>query len=70
MAVQIPDITRRCVLKASLGTTALFLPAPYAWVWAQSEGAMKLLRLPKLALVIGNSNYKSAARSTIPATMP
>lgn len=62
MAAQIPDITRRRVLKAGLGATALFLPAPYAWVWAQSEGAMKLLRLPKVALVIGNSNYKKASR--------
>ncbi|MEQ1775372.1 MAG: caspase family protein [Burkholderiales bacterium] len=49
--------SRRRMLKTGLGTTALFLPAPYAWVWAQSEGAMKLLRLPKLALVIGNSKY-------------
>jgi hypothetical protein len=31
---------------------------PYAAVWAQSEGALKLLRLPKVALVIGNSAYR------------
>ncbi len=55
-----PTESRRRILKAGLGATALFLPAPYAWVWAQSEGAMKLLRLPKVALVIGNSKYVRA----------
>ncbi|MEQ1776736.1 MAG: caspase family protein, partial [Burkholderiales bacterium] len=54
-----PDVTRRRVLKAGLGATALFLPVPYVWVRAQSEGSMKLLRLPKIALVIGNSLYKN-----------
>lgn len=39
---------------------SLFLPVPYAWVWAQSEGTMKLLRLPKVALVVGNGKYKEA----------
>ncbi len=29
-------------------------------MWAQSEGALKLLRAPKLALVIGNGTYKDA----------
>lgn len=53
-------ISRRSALKAGCAATALFLPSPYAWVWAQSEGAMKLLRLPKLALVIGNSRYRNA----------
>ncbi len=55
-----PTESRRRILKAGLGATALFLPVPYAWVWAQSEGAMKLMRLPKFALVIGNSKYKNA----------
>ena len=55
-----PNLSRRRVLQAGLGAVTLFLPLPYADVWAQSDGAMKLLRLPKLALVIGNSNYKSA----------
>lgn len=54
------DSSRRRALKAGLGATALFLPLPYASVWAQSEGTMKLMRLPKLALVIGNSQYKNA----------
>ena len=52
---------RREILKAGLGAGALFLPAPYAWVWAQqSDGALKLLRAPKVALVIGNGKYKDA----------
>ncbi len=49
---------RRRVLRAGFATTSLFLPVPYAWVWAQSEGTLKLLRAPKFALIIGNSNYK------------
>jgi hypothetical protein len=52
--------SRRAILKAGLGATALFLPAPFAWVWAQSEGALKLVRAPKLALTIGNSKYSSS----------
>jgi uncharacterized caspase-like protein len=52
------DAGRRRMLRAGLGATAIFLPATYAWVWAQSEGTLKLLRAPKFALVIGNSNYK------------
>ncbi len=52
--------SRRAILKAGLGATALFLPAPFAWVWAQSEGTIKLMRAPKVALVIGNSNYNNS----------
>lgn len=51
------DISRRRVLQAGLGASALFLPLPYAWVRAQSDGATKLLRVPKMALVLGNSKY-------------
>ena len=58
---------RRQILKAGLGTGALFLPLPYAWVWAQSEGAVKLLRAPKQALVIGNGKYKDAPELKNPA---
>ncbi len=54
-----PDGRRRA-LRAGLAASALFAPAPFAWVWAQSEGAVKLLRAPKLALVMGNSAYKDA----------
>lgn len=53
---------RREVLKAGLAGS-LFLPQPWAWVWAQSdskEGALKLLKAPKLALVVGNGKYKDA----------
>ena len=60
MAAKFPEASRRRVLKAGLAVTALFLPTPYAWVWAQSEGTLKLLRAPKFALVIGNSAYKHA----------
>ena len=52
--------SRRRVLGAGVAAGSLFLPVPYAWVWAQSEGTLKLLRLPKLALVVGNSKYKEA----------
>jgi hypothetical protein len=46
------------VLKWGLAGS-LFAPLPYAWVWAQqqSEGALKLVRVPKVALVIGNAKY-------------
>src|SRR5262245_10169844 len=49
---------RRAVLKAGLVTGSLFLPAPFAWVYAQSEGTIKLLKAPKVALVVGNGKYK------------
>jgi len=44
-------------LRAGVAAASLFLPARHAWVWAQSDGTMKLLRAPKVALVIGNSKY-------------
>jgi Caspase domain/DUF3108-like len=52
---------RRRLLQAGLSASSLFLPLPYAWVWSQqSEGALKLLKAPKVALVIGNGKYKDA----------
>ena len=50
---------RRRIVKAGLAAGSLFAPLPYAWVWAQqqSEGALKLVRVPKIALVIGNAKY-------------
>lgn len=54
------ELNRRRILKGGLAAGSLFLPAPYAWVWAQSDGTMKLLRAPKIALVIGNGNYKGS----------
>ena len=55
------DLIRRRVLRGGIAAGSLFLPLPYAWVWAQSEGTMKLLRAPKVALVLGNSKYKEAS---------
>jgi hypothetical protein len=40
---------------------------PFAWLWAQSEGAVTLLKAPKLALVVGNSRYKDAPELKNPA---
>jgi hypothetical protein len=54
------DRSRRCALKAGLAAGSLFLPQPWAWVWAQSEGTVKLLKAPKVALVVGNGKYKDA----------
>jgi uncharacterized caspase-like protein len=52
---------RRSFLKTGLAAGGLFLPASYAWVWAQqSDGALKLIKAPKVALVIGNGKYKDA----------
>ena len=51
---------RRDVFKAGFAASSLFLPLPWAAGWAQSEGAVKLLRLPKIALVFGNSRSKDA----------
>ena len=52
---------RRELLKAGLAG-ALFAPVPWARVWAQEdeEGALKLLKAPKVSLVVGNSKYKDA----------
>lgn len=43
--------SRRSFLAAA-GSSAL-LP----WAWAQTDGALRLLQVPKLALVIGNARY-------------
>jgi uncharacterized caspase-like protein len=51
---------RRDILKGGLAASTLFMPLPHAWVWAQTEGSVKLLALPKIALVLGNSKYKDA----------
>jgi len=51
---------RRLILKGGVAVGSLFLPAPFARVRAQSEGTLKLLRAPKMALVMGNSRYKDA----------
>ena len=53
------NASRRRLLQGGALVGSVFLPAPFAWVWAQSEGAARLMRVPKHALVIGNSGYKS-----------
>jgi len=50
---------RRRFLQGGLAAASLFLPSPWAGAWAQSEGAVKLLRAPKLALVVGNAAYRA-----------
>lgn len=57
---KVSSSSRRTFLQSGIATASIFLPAPVAWVWAQSEGAAKLLRAPKQALVIGNSSYKTS----------
>ena len=49
---------RRRLLLSAVSAGSLLLPASLA-SWAQSEGAVKLLRTPKRALVIGNAAYRS-----------
>jgi hypothetical protein len=53
-------LKRREILKAGLAAGSLFVPQPWAWVWAQSDGTVKLLKAPKVALVVGNGKYKDA----------
>jgi hypothetical protein len=60
-------ITRRRALQGGLGALALFAPSPFAWVWAQSEGATRLLRAPKRALILGNGGYKNVPGLRNPA---
>jgi hypothetical protein len=50
---------RRRFVQGGLAAASLFLPSPWAGVWAQSDGAVKLLRAPKLALVVGNAAYRA-----------
>jgi len=57
------DRTRRRVLRGGIVAGSLFAPLPYAWVWAAGagqEGALKLIKAPKIALVMGNGKYKDA----------
>jgi uncharacterized caspase-like protein len=61
------NCNRRRVIKGGVAAASLFLPLPYARVWAQSEGALKLLQVPKVALVLGNSNYRNVPALRNPA---
>ncbi len=50
---------RRRFLQGGIAAASLFLPSPWTPAWAQSDGAVKLLRAPKIALVIGNAAYRA-----------
>ena len=51
--MQRENLNRRRLIKFGLASASLLLPLPHARVWAQSDGTLKLLRLPKIALVLG-----------------
>jgi Caspase domain len=53
-----PQWSRRRLLQAGLAAGSMFAPGGLGWVHAQSEGAVRLLRLPKHALVVGNAGYR------------
>jgi Caspase domain len=59
--------SRRRILKYGVGAGSLLLPLPLGRVWAQSTDALKLIRLPKVALVIGNGRYRNAPQLKNPA---
>ena len=52
-----PSAQRRRLFKFGIAGASLFLPSPFARLWAQTPQGSKLLKLPKVALVIGNSRY-------------
>ncbi len=53
-------LSRRGLIKLGLGGAVLFAPGPWARVWAQTEKDAQLLRLPQIALVMGNGAYPQA----------
>ena len=57
---KIPSASRRDFFKLGIAGATLFAPGPWAWVWAQTPQGPQLQRLPKVALIIGNSKYKEA----------
>ncbi|MBI3374175.1 MAG: caspase family protein [Betaproteobacteria bacterium] len=38
----------------------MFAQTPFARIWAQTGGTIKLLQVPKIALILGNSKYRDA----------
>ncbi len=48
---------RRQIIKVGLAGASVFASGPLAHVWAQTPQGEQLLKLPKVALVIGNSRY-------------
>jgi hypothetical protein len=57
LGAELKETSRRRFIQSGLAAGSLFVPLPYAWVWAQSEATLKLLRVPKVALVLGNGKY-------------
>lgn len=55
-----PALSRRNFIQTGIAGATLFSPVPWAWVWAQTPQGPQLQRLPKVALIIGNSKYKEA----------
>ena len=51
---------RRALLKAGIAGASLFVPGSPALIWAQTPQGPQLLRLPKIALVIGNAKYRQS----------
>ena len=64
--MQTIDSKRRRVLRAGLASGTLLLATPYPGASAQSDATLKLLHAPKVALIIGNSDYKHAPRLNNP----
>ena len=60
-------LTRRNILKNSAMAGSMALALPTAWVWAQPDGSASLQRLPKVALVMGNSGYRKVPVLANPA---
>jgi uncharacterized caspase-like protein len=51
---------RRRFFSGAIGGAVLFLPSPWARLWAQTPTGAQLQKLPKIALVIGNAAYAQA----------
>jgi len=56
---EVPSRLRRRFLLAAGAAGSLLLPGAFAPALAQSEGALRLLRSPRRALVIGNAAYRA-----------
>lgn len=66
MTIHLPDRpapalpARRALLKAGIAGASLFVPGAPALIWAQTPQGPQLLKLPKIALVIGNAKYRQS----------
>ncbi|MSQ52360.1 MAG: caspase family protein [Betaproteobacteria bacterium] len=54
------NLRRRRIFGGGIGAASMLALPPWTRAWAQSEGAIKLLRLPKVALVMGNGKYEDS----------